>query len=100
MPEDEEEEEVGDVREDTLDSEEDIYSEKGAEDLLEDEDEIDDIDEGFMKGYNEGEKVAVCANCKKVLEGGVVEEDVDDETLRFCSTECATAYEEKRLEKF
>lgn len=80
--------------------EEDIYSDSGPEDLLDEEDEIDDIDEAFMKGYNADEKVIRCANCRKILEPEqAVEESFDEETLRFCSTDCANQYEEKRLSK-
>lgn len=77
--------------------EEDIYSD--PEELLEDEDTLDDVDEGFMKGYNESEVVVKCAQCKKIIEDTVVEEEFDDETLKFCSQECLTAYEEKKLSK-
>lgn len=74
---------------------EDIYSD--PEELLEDEDELDDVDEGFMKGYNESEVVIKCAQCKKIIEDNVIEEDFDDETLKFCSQECLNEYEEKKL---
>ncbi len=46
---------------------EDIYSTTGREELMENEDEITDVDEGFMQGYEEGEKIAECAHCKKIL---------------------------------
>ncbi len=79
--------------------EEDIYSEEGREELIEDEDEITEVDEGFMKGYEEGAKMAVCSYCHKVLREDIVEEDFDDETYRFCSEECASKFEMKRLKK-
>ena len=75
---------------------EDIYSNTGREELIEEEDEITDVDEGFMQGYEEGEKMAMCPNCKKLLEDDFVEQELNDETYRFCSDECATKYVEKR----
>ncbi len=77
--------------------EEDIYSD--PEELLEDEDELDDVDEGFMKGYNESEVVVKCAHCRKIIEDVALEEEFEDEVLKFCSQECLTAYEEKKLSK-
>ncbi|HLC72251.1 MAG TPA: hypothetical protein VJH37_01595 [Candidatus Nanoarchaeia archaeon] len=77
--------------------EEGIYSD--PEELLEDEDELDDVDEGFMKGYNESEVVVKCAQCKKIIEDEVVQEEFDDEVLKFCSQECLNEYEEKKLSK-
>ena len=77
------------------DKEEDIYSKEGREELLEDEDEISDVDEGFMKGYDEGQKMAECCTCRKVLDKDIVEEELDDEVYRFCSSKCASAFEEK-----
>ena len=64
--------------------------------MIDEEDEITDLDEGFMKGYDEGEKAAVCANCGHVLEDKVVEEVFDGEIYRFCSDECASEFEERR----
>ncbi|MDP4012122.1 MAG: hypothetical protein Q8R00_00755, partial [Candidatus Nanoarchaeia archaeon] len=49
-------------------TEEEVYSEAGLEDLSGEEDELNDSDEGFMKGYNEGAKSAKCVACGKVLE--------------------------------
>ena len=77
---------------------EDIYSNTGREELIDEEDEITDVDEGFMKGYEEGEKTTVCPNCHKLLEDDVVEQEFDEETYRFCSSDCATAFAEKRTQ--
>ena len=74
---------------------EDVYSD--PEELLEDEDELDDVDEGFMKGYNESEVVVKCKQCKKIIEGEKIEEMFDDETFSFCSEQCAANYAEKKL---
>jgi len=77
--------------------EEDIYSDAGREELMEDEDEITDIDEGFMKGYEEEEKIAECPNCGALLVNEkVVEEEIGDETFMFCSSECASEFEQKK----
>ena len=77
------------------DEEEDIYSEAGREELMEKEDEITDVDEGFMQGYDEGEKIAECPGCGKVLMEKVVEREIDGEVYRFCSDECASEYKKR-----
>ena len=81
----------------TDERDDDVYSD--PEELLEDEDELDDVDEGFMKGYNESEVVVKCANCKKMIEDQVIGEEFDDELLKFCSQKCLNEYEEKKLSK-
>ncbi len=79
------------------DKEQDIYSDAGREELIDEEDEITDIDEGFMKGYEEEEKTAECKNCGDILVNeNVVEEEIDDVVYRFCSSECATEFEQKK----
>lgn len=76
--------------------EEDVYTEEGREELVE-EDQLSDAEEGFAEGFEEGEKEAKCAECGKVLldtdQDEIVEEKIDDEHLLFCSKECADAYE-------
>jgi len=74
------------------DAESNMYSEAGREDLMEDEDEITDLDEGFMKGYEEGEKMARCPVCGKVIEFDFVEREIDGEMYRFCSEEHAEKF--------
>ena len=75
----------------------DIYGEEGREELIEDEDEITNIEEGFMKGYDEEEKLSECCNCGKVLvKEEVVEEEFDGVVYRFCSPECASEFEKNR----
>ena len=76
-----------------------IYSQEGREELMENEDEITDVDEGFMKGYEEEEKLSECGQCNKVLENNVVEREFNDELLRFCSSECASEYEKNHQEQ-
>ncbi len=75
--------------------EEEVYSEAGREDLVEDEDEITDLDEGVMKGYDEGAKMAKCPFCNKVIEFDFVEREIDDEVYRFCCEEHAEKYVKK-----
>lgn len=78
------------------DKEKDPSTLRGAEVLTEDEDEMHIEEEGFMQGYKEGDKMTYCQNCKKLLGDNVVEEEFDGEVLRFCSSQCATKYEEKK----
>ena len=77
--------------------EENIYKDSGRE-VMAEEDEITDVEEGFMKGYEEGEKSAVCQTCKKVLEDeeSIVEIDYKGDTYRFCSEECADKFVKKK----
>ncbi len=74
-------------------SKDDVYSEEGLEEL-EESDEINELEEGFMEGYEEGEHQAKCANCKKVLvDENFIEEELNGEHYRFCSEECASSFE-------
>lgn len=76
--------------------EEDVYTEEGQEELVEN-DEITDIEEGIMEGYEEGEHEAKCAQCKKILiDEDFIEEEIDGKHLRFCSEECATKFEKSK----
>ena len=75
----------------------DIYSGQGREELM-DEDEINDVDEGFMAGYEGGNKVAECQQCHAILKEEVVEEEFDGEVYRFCSSVCASKFEDSRKE--
>lgn len=78
-----------------------IYSDEGREELIEKEDEITDIDEGFMKGYNEFSSGSTrCKNCKTILEGPeVIEYEFDGKTHKFCSQRCLTEFEIDQQEK-
>ena len=80
------------------DVDEDIYNDEGREEMMEEDDEITDEDEGFMKGYEEGAKAAKCPVCGEVLESDFVEREIDDDTYRFCSEEHADLYM-KKIEK-
>lgn len=74
------------------DVEEEVYSEAAREDMMEDEDEITDSDEGFMKGYDEGSKMVKCPACGKILEKDFVEREINDEVYRFCCEDHAEKY--------
>ena len=76
---------------DKLEEVKDIYSGNFTEEL-EESDEIDEVEEGFMKGYNEENLVAECANCKKILNDKFIEEKVSDKVYRFCSERCANKF--------
>ncbi len=90
------------------DEEEDIAEEELADDepysqdaLAEavEEDEIDDIEEGFMEGYEEGERAAKCALCKKLLDADFIEEEIEGKVYRFCSETHAEAFSRKQAEE-
>ena len=76
----------------------DLYTQEGMEEA-EESDVIDEVEEGFMMGYEEGEKMAKCGNCGKVLKEDIVEREINDEIYRFCSIRCADKFEEKRIEE-
>lgn len=80
---------------------EEIYSDKGREKMLED-DEIEPWEEGFMEGAEGGGEKAKCANCGKVLEQdsmNIIEKEIDNELKWFCSEDCVEKYEKKKLKK-
>ena len=73
--------------------EDDIYEEK-ERDQEEEDDEISPTEEAFMEGYEEEEKVAECAQCKKSLleVKSAVEREFKGKHYRFCSEKCAKGY--------
>lgn len=77
------------------DDSEDIYEDAGMEDALEEE-EIDDLEEGFMRGYEE-EGVLVCPVCKKVIDDldEVVELEYEGESISLCSLKCEGRFRKK-----
>lgn len=74
---------------------EDVYDEEGREEL-EDEDEISPDEEGFMKGYEEDGKMAMCANCRKMFIEDFIEKEIDGEIYRFCSEKCTEKFKKKK----
>ena len=83
---------------DNLDDE-DIYAEEGMEDAI-DSDEIDEVEQGFMKGYKERD-MAKCSQCGRVLddEDDIVEMEIDGKLKRFCSDRCADKFQERDEEE-
>jgi hypothetical protein len=69
----------------------DVYG--GAEEL-EEADEINEVEEGFMKGYEDGIDETTCSNCNKVVSGiDFIEENIDGKIYKFCSRECGDRFE-------
>lgn len=77
------------------DDDEDIYSEEGREDLV-DDDEISPEEEGFMEGAHDDGQGAKCRKCGKVLGDDFIERKVGEDIYRFCSEECAESYGKKK----
>lgn len=73
-------------------SEKNVYSEAGREELIENDDSITDVDEGFMKGYEEGGKMAKCPVCNEILADDFVEKEINGEIHRFCCDEHAEKF--------
>jgi len=77
-----------------------IYSKEGREDLMENEDQITDIDEGFMQGYENYKKPTKCQNCKAPLDSNnTVEKTFNNKKYFFCSRHCLTEFEIKHHEE-
>lgn len=93
MPKDEDTDEFEVVSE----KEKDIYNEDKNEEL-EESDEIDEAEEGFMKGYNEDVDLNKCSNCDKLLdnEEDFFEREFKNTTYRFCSQSCADQFESRQ----
>ncbi|MBU0461263.1 MAG: DUF2116 family Zn-ribbon domain-containing protein [Nanoarchaeota archaeon] len=74
---------------------EDVYTEEGRENLLED-DEIEEWEEGFMEGADELGQQGKCASCGGVLDmDNTVEEELEGELRWFCSERCAERFRKK-----
>ncbi len=70
---------------------EDVYTEEGREELIED-DEVDAWEEGFMEGAEGRGELAKCAYCGKVLNQSkrkLIEREINNELYLFCSESCA-----------
>lgn len=78
---------------------EDIYSEEGREELME-EDELEPWEEGFVEGeVDEGQK-AKCRKCGKILAvDHTVEREIGAEIEWFCSETHADEYERQHDEE-
>ncbi len=73
----------------------DVYAEGAREELAEN-DEIEEGEEGFMRGYESDADMAYCDNCKQILGRSHIEKEFDGEVYTFCSEECAEQFERKR----
>jgi len=77
-----------------LDEEKDVYTEEGREELKE-EDAIDELEEGFLEGYEND--LAECSYCHQVLvDEDFVESEIDGKIMRFCCNACYEEYLKKR----
>ena len=69
-----------------------VYSEQGREELVE-EDGMNTAEEGFSQGAEDGGDLGTCATCDKVLgdrDANIVEKEINNEKVFFCSDECAS----------
>ena len=73
------------------DFEADVYTEKGREELVED-DEITPAEEGFAEGYEHGETEVKCQNCGRLIVDHAVEREFRGMEYFFCSISCAEDY--------
>lgn len=73
----------------------DVYGDEAREELAE-SDEINDDEEGFMKGYESDADAAFCDTCKKILTRDHIEKEINSEVYSFCSDECAEEFERKK----
>ena len=75
--------------------EEDVYTEEGRENLVED-DEISVAEAGFMEGADDLGQQGKCANCgAAITEENTVEKEIDEDVKWFCSDKCVEEYQEK-----
>ncbi len=83
-----------DMEEGELD--ETVYDREGREKLIENS-EIEDWEEGFMEGAEDDGEQGKCANCgKALLEENVVETELEDKVVWFCSEECLERYKKRK----
>ncbi|MEM4264070.1 MAG: hypothetical protein QW666_04240 [Candidatus Woesearchaeota archaeon] len=81
--------------------EEDVYTEEGREDLVED-DEIEPWEEGFAEGAADKGEYGDCAHCGKPLrqeEEKVIEKEISHKIYQFCSDKCASKGLKKKTEE-
>ncbi len=68
--------------------------------LKSDDDELDGDteepwEEGFRLGEEGGGSGAKCRTCGKILLRKLVEKEIDDEIMRFCSDRCVEQFDEE-----
>ena len=77
----------------------DVYSEEGREEL-EEGDEIEPFEEGFMEGAEGRGQKNCCAECGALLgEEDIFEREFEGDSKWFCSEEHAENYVKKHKEK-
>ncbi|MDD5133280.1 MAG: hypothetical protein PHD81_01830 [Candidatus Nanoarchaeia archaeon] len=77
--------------------EDNVYNKKEDE-SLEEEDEIDEVEEGVMEGFDEDIKSVKCAFCHKILtaDDKPIEEEIKDVVYQFCSEDHAFKFKKKK----
>ena len=71
----------------------DVYTEEGRE-LLKDNDEVEDWEEGFMEGASGSGQKAKCMKCGKDIEMNTcIEKEIEGELKWFCTAKCLTSFE-------
>ena len=74
-------------------ADEDVYSEEGRQNLVEDG-EMEAWEEGFMEGADMDGQKGKCANCGSVLfRGSTHEKEINGEDKFFCSVKCVEEYD-------
>ena len=73
----------------------DVYDEDALADEVED-DEIDALEEGFMKGYDK-ESMLRCDQCGQELGDSFKRLEVEGTLNRFCSKKCLEEFEENLI---
>ncbi|MBI2564395.1 hypothetical protein HYV79_00190 [Candidatus Woesearchaeota archaeon] len=84
----------------TGERDEDVYTEEGREQLLEDDD-IADWEQGFSEGSEETGELTKCASCGKVLSQNkdeIIETETHGELHWYCSDKCARKGEKKHAQ--
>lgn len=78
----------------TGEKDEDVYDETSSE-ILEEDDEISDLEEGFAEGYKED--LSKCALCGKLIKSDEpVELEIKGEHYMFCSAEHANIFKKQQ----
>lgn len=86
-------EELEEVQEEQMGG--DVYSEESLDEEIED-DEIDPVEEGFMRGYDR-ESVLRCDQCGNELGDTFSTLEVDNRLYRFCSKKCKQDFQDQMI---
>ncbi len=71
------------------------YSDEGREDAVE-SGAMTVEEAGFVEGYQEGEKKAICAECKTELYEETIEREINGELYEFCSENHAELFAKRK----